>query len=109
MTEKHFTVAQALNAIKQKNDIYDVLLAHGSLELGMYTPKDQDGQSPHDQDEVYIIQKGKGAFVLDDERFNVSVGDALFVPAGTMHRFENFSEDFAAWVIFYGPSGGEKG
>jgi hypothetical protein len=32
----------------------------------------------------------------------------LFVPAGMDHRFVNFSGDFAAWVIFYGPAGGEK-
>jgi hypothetical protein len=24
------------------------------------------------------------------------------------HYFENFSDDFAVWVIFYGPDGGEK-
>jgi hypothetical protein len=29
------------------------------------------------------------------------------VPAGHVHRFESFSDDFAVWVFFYGPSGGE--
>ena len=24
------------------------------------------------------------------------------------HRFEDFTDDFAIWVIFYGPEGGEK-
>jgi len=32
----------------------------------------------------------------------------LFVPAGIEHRFENFTSDFATWVIFYGKEGGEK-
>jgi len=35
-------------------------------------------------------------------------GDALFVPAHTSHRFEDFSPDFATWVVFYGPDGGEQ-
>jgi mannose-6-phosphate isomerase-like protein (cupin superfamily) len=35
-------------------------------------------------------------------------GDLLFVPAGETHRFETFSGDFTAWVIFYGPEGGER-
>ena len=35
-------------------------------------------------------------------------GDFLFVPAGIEHRFESFTNDFATWVIFYGPVGGEK-
>ena len=31
----------------------------------------------------------------------------LFVPAGVEHRFDDFSDDFAAWVVFFGPKGGE--
>jgi hypothetical protein len=31
----------------------------------------------------------------------------LFVAAGQTHRFEDFSDDFAVWVFFYGPDGGE--
>ena len=27
--------------------------------------------------------------------------------AGEVHRFERFSDDFATWVFFYGPEGGE--
>ena len=40
-------------------------------------------------------------------RVAVKPGDALFVPAGTEHRFEAMSLDFGAWMIFYGPEGGE--
>ena len=32
----------------------------------------------------------------------------MFVPAGVEHRFENFTEDFKTWVIFYGGDGGES-
>jgi hypothetical protein len=32
----------------------------------------------------------------------------VFVAAGQVHRFEDFSSDFAVWVAFYGPDGGEK-
>jgi mannose-6-phosphate isomerase-like protein (cupin superfamily) len=34
-------------------------------------------------------------------------GDVLFVPAHQEHRFEQFTEDLALWVLFYGPQGGE--
>jgi hypothetical protein len=30
------------------------------------------------------------------------------VPAEVERRFENFTEDFAVWVFFYGSEGGEK-
>ena len=41
------------------------------------------------------------------ERHRFAPGDLLFVPAGVEHRFEEFSDDFAAWVFFYGPEVGE--
>jgi hypothetical protein len=34
-------------------------------------------------------------------------GDVLFAAAHVEHRFEGFSDDFATWVVFYGPPGGE--
>ena len=30
-------------------------------------------------------------------------GDLMFVAAGTEHHFEDFTEDLAVWVLFYGP------
>ena len=28
--------------------------------------------------------------------------------AGVEHRFDDFRKDFATWVLFYGPEGGER-
>ena len=30
------------------------------------------------------------------------------LPAGAVHRFHDFTPDFAVWAVFYGPEGGEK-
>lgn len=87
---------------------YGVLLGHGTLEIGYYIPDAVDNQQPHEQDEVYVVHQGQGYFVMDDSTEPVVAGDVLFVPAGQAHRFENFSDDFATWVIFYGPRGGES-
>ena len=102
------TVAAALEKVAASEDgLYGVLLEHGSMELGYYKPDGVDDQQPHDQDEIYIVQSGRGYFVCGDERQPFEPGEALFVPAGVVHRFEAFSDDFAAWVVFYGPAGGE--
>jgi len=103
-----FTVEQALELVSTSEDhLYGVLLEHGTLELGYYKPERVDRQDPHDRDEVYIVQSGSGFFVVEQERQPCQAGDALFVPAYVMHRFEEFTDDFAAWAIFYGPRGGE--
>jgi mannose-6-phosphate isomerase-like protein (cupin superfamily) len=54
------------------------------------------------------VHTGSGVFLCGDERIEFAPGDALFVPAYAEHRFAEFSEDFAAWVVFYGPQGGES-
>jgi hypothetical protein len=38
---------------------------------------------------------------------NQSSGDYFLIAAGAAHRFESFSDDFCAWVVFWGPPGGE--
>jgi mannose-6-phosphate isomerase-like protein (cupin superfamily) len=81
--------------------------AHGSLVVELYAPAGSDPQTPHDRDEVYFVVSGAGDFVLAGARSRFAAGDALFVAAGAEHRFENFTPDFAAWVVFYGPKGGE--
>ena len=52
---------------------------------------------------------GRGTFVDGDERYPFAPGDVLFVPARRVHRFEQFTDDLAVWVMFWGPEGGEAG
>lgn len=108
MPDRH-TIAEALEAVAESEDgLYGILLEHGTMELGYYKPVDVDNQTPHTRDELYIVQSGSGYFVCGDRREAFEPGEALFVPAGVVHRFEDFSDDFAAWVIFWGPEGGER-
>lgn len=80
---------------------------HGSLQVKLYRPSGQDQQQPHTRDEVYIVAAGSGWFINGDDRHPFQAGDMLFVPAKQQHRFEQFSDDFCTWVIFYGPEDGE--
>ncbi|MBS1607789.1 MAG: cupin domain-containing protein [Bacteroidetes bacterium] len=100
------------NAIKQldaeKKQRFTTLLQNGSMSVEYYAPVKKDLQQPHLQDELYIIITGTGIFLRNNERVTFMPGDVLFVPAGMEHRFEEFTDDFATWVIFYGPEGGEK-
>jgi mannose-6-phosphate isomerase-like protein (cupin superfamily) len=83
------------------------LFEHGSLVVKLYAPRGSDPQSPHSRDEIYVVAQGTGEFVCDGERQAFGPHDVLFVAAEVEHRFENFTEDLAVWVFFYGPEGGE--
>jgi mannose-6-phosphate isomerase-like protein (cupin superfamily) len=88
-------------------DQYDILLRHGTMTLGLYAPRGSDPQKPHTRDELYVVMRGSGWFRNGDERHRFAPGDVLFVPARVEHRFEEFTDDLALWVVFYGPEGGE--
>lgn len=87
---------------------FAVAIERGELYVELYCPEGVDHQQPHDRDECYFVVEGAGEFVCGDDRVSFGAGDFLFVPAGMPHRFENFGERLCAWVVFYGPKGGEQ-
>lgn len=104
----HLTLSDALARMPGPDkDQYDILLHHGTMTVGLYAPRGIDDQTPHTKDEVYVVMEGRGWFKNGADRHRFAKGDVLFVPAGVDHRFEEFSDDLALWVVFYGPEGGE--
>jgi mannose-6-phosphate isomerase-like protein (cupin superfamily) len=83
-------------------------LRHGTMKLGLYGPRKIDTQTSHKQDELYVVASGSGYFRKNGERRRFKAHDVIFVEAGAEHRFEEFTEDFLTWVIFWGPEGGES-
>jgi mannose-6-phosphate isomerase-like protein (cupin superfamily) len=83
------------------------VLQRGTLDVALGMPARPNEQTPHEQDEVYIILRGRGVLFHDGKRDPFESGDFLFVAAGTEHRFEDFSEDLLVWRVFYGPKGGD--
>lgn len=101
------TISNAIKNLEGEVSPFKEVFSHGSLSVEIYKPKDVDLQQPHDRDEVYVIASGSGYFINGESREKFEVGEVLFVPAGVVHRFESFTDDFSTWVFFYGPVGGE--
>jgi mannose-6-phosphate isomerase-like protein (cupin superfamily) len=78
----------------------DVFSKRG-FEFEFFAPRGTDFQTPHDKDEFYIVVGGTADLIKEGETIKCKTGDALFVAAGEDHHFENISDDFAAWVIFF--------
>ena len=105
----HPTIADAIDRLGRRTGgrPFSEVLTHGTLRVGLYAPREVDDQRPHEQDEVYVVMSGTGTFVNGDLEERFGPGDVLFVPAGRVHRFENFTDDLYLWVVFYGAPGGE--
>ena len=72
------------------------------LSVGTYSipAGGTDGQEPHTEDEVYIVQRGRATLETEDAGAAVAPGSVAYVPANEEHRFVDVTEDFAVLVLF---------
>lgn len=98
---------------KWPNGVWDQeVMRHGTMSVSLFAPRGEDHQTPHLQDELYFVMRGSADLRVTAEQGGSQChaarpGTVLFVAANRAHRFENLSDDFAAWVVFWGPAGGE--
>jgi mannose-6-phosphate isomerase-like protein (cupin superfamily) len=59
-----------------------------------------DPQSPHRQDELYYVIRGKARMKVGSEEQAVERGSVIFVAAEVEHRFYNITEDVTVLVFF---------
>ena len=84
-------------------------LRRPDLSVGTYSLRAGaiDGQSPHGEDEIYVVTAGRGRFTSGGRTVDVTLGTTLFVPAREVHRFHDITEDLAL-LVFFGPAEGSR-
>ena len=77
------------------------------LSVGTYSipAGGQDDQTPHSEDEIYVVQSGRATLVTTSGIVDVGPGSVVFVPAGERHNFTEVGEDLALLVVFAPPYG----
>ena len=85
--------------------LYHEFLSVPDLSGGLYVldAGATDPQSPHTEDELYVIMSGRGRIVVGDETRPVRPGSVVFVAAGVPHRFVDIEERLVILVAF-GPA-----
>jgi mannose-6-phosphate isomerase-like protein (cupin superfamily) len=62
-----------------------------------------DDQTPHAEDEVYVVTRGAASLDIEGVVTPVRPGSMAFVPERASHRFVDVSEDFETVVVFAPP------
>jgi len=72
------------------------------LSVGTYSvPLDgQDEQTPHTEDEIYVVVTGRGTFWTPEQSVAIGPGSVIFVPALEEHRFIELTEPLTVLVVF---------
>ena len=95
-----FRVADLEPKLPEKGERYVVAFRKPHMRAVLYAPRGYDPQTPHKADEAYIVVAGSGKLWVEGELFPCQPGDLLYVPSGKKHRFVDFTDDLAVWVIF---------
>ena len=73
-----------------------------SMSMAVYRlPKGaKDMQSPHLEDEIYVVVEGKATLMVNGKEQEASKGAILFVAANTPHTFFDIKEDLTVLAFF---------
>ena len=74
------------------------------LSVGLYIVPagGTDDQSPHGEDEVYYVVRGRAKIRVGEHDHPVQPGTVLFVPARAVHYFHDITEELIL-VVFWAP------
>ncbi|MDA1329822.1 MAG: cupin domain-containing protein [Chloroflexi bacterium] len=97
-----FELDQISSQAAAGDDRYVEFLRVPDLSLGLYRlgAGVHDPQQPHQQDEVYYIQKGRGKIQVQNEIRDVRAGSIIYVQAFAEHQFIEIEEDLEILVFF---------
>jgi len=73
-----------------------------AMSAGLYVLQTggADTQSPHQQDEIYYVVRGRARMRAGSEDRAVSEGSIIFVAANVEHRFYEITEELVLLVMF---------
>jgi mannose-6-phosphate isomerase-like protein (cupin superfamily) len=95
-----------LDAEREEHEgAYLQFLRERNMSAGLYAlpAGGADPQSPHDQDEVYLVVSGRASITVGEETSYVARGSVVYVPAKVPHKFHHITEDLRVLVVFSPP------
>jgi mannose-6-phosphate isomerase-like protein (cupin superfamily) len=84
---------------------YHEFLSVPDLSGGLYVLEAgaTDPQSPHTEDELYVVMSGRARVTVGAVQRDVRTGSLIFVAAGVPHRFHDIEERLVL-VVAFGPA-----
>lgn len=79
-----------------------------NMAVGLGRFKSGQKCAPHkhdDSEEAYYILEGRGIIKIDEEKYEVSKGNAIFIPKGYTHQVMNNHEEDLVFIWVMAPPG----
>lgn len=102
MQASFFNMSEAEKRREQSGKRYLEFLRVSAMSAGVYVlpAGGTDPQSPHKEDEMYYVVRGRARMRAGSEDQAVREGSVIFVAAGVEHRFYDITEELVVLVFF---------
>lgn len=102
MQPRFFHIAETEKQREQTGKRYLEFLRIPALSAGVYVlpAGGTDPQSPHKEDELYYVVRGRARMRAGAEDQEVTTGSVIFVAAEVDHRFHSITEELVVLVFF---------
>ena len=79
-----------------------------SLQISEIPAGSEQPMHNHGPEQCYYIIKGKGLMIIEDERCEVSAGDAVYIPSNKEHGIKNVGGDVLEYLTANSPVFGKE-
>jgi mannose-6-phosphate isomerase-like protein (cupin superfamily) len=102
MQATFFNIADTEKGGEQNAKRYLEFLRVPAMSAGVYVlpAGGTDPQSPHKEDELYYVVRGRARMRAGSEDQAVGAGSMIFVAAEVEHRFYNITDELVVLVFF---------
>jgi len=97
-----FNIADTEKRREQSGKRYSEILRVPAMSAGVYVlpTGGTDPQSPHKENEMYYVVRGRARMRAGSDDQAVGEGSVIFVAAGVEHRFYDITEELVVLVFF---------
>jgi mannose-6-phosphate isomerase-like protein (cupin superfamily) len=97
-----FSLAEIRARREKSGGLYEEFLRIPPMSVGFYALEvgGVDPQTPHREDEIYYVIRGKAMISIAGKDQPVEPGDTIFVAQGVDHRFHSVTEPLEVLVVF---------
>jgi mannose-6-phosphate isomerase-like protein (cupin superfamily) len=102
MKSTFFEIGKLAEQREQAGQRYLEFLRIPAMSAGVYVlaAGSTDPQTPHKEDEMYYVVRGRARMRVGTEDQAISAGSVIFVGANVEHRFRDISEELVVLVCF---------
>jgi mannose-6-phosphate isomerase-like protein (cupin superfamily) len=102
MRPNFFEIRQLEKQRGQAGKLYLEFLRVPAMSAGVYVlpAGSTDPQTPHKEDEMYYVVRGRARMRVGAEDQAIGEGSVIFVAANVDHRFHDITEELTVLVFF---------